>query len=78
MYGQVTSLSYKRHSALLPLSPTCLYFRQVEVLGKAITTNSSIKGITINNAEIRLSQYADDTILGPVVWVWKPVCLDGR
>ena len=45
-----------------PLSPY-LFILSAEVLGKAIRDNTSIKGITVNNTEIILSQYADDTTL---------------
>ena len=45
-----------------PLSPY-LFILSVEVLGKAIRANTSIKGITVNNTEIKLSQYTDDTTL---------------
>ena len=45
-----------------PLLPY-LFILSVEVLGKAIRANNSIKGITVNNTEIKLSQYADDTTL---------------
>ena len=45
-----------------PLSPY-LFILSVEVLGKSISANSSIKGITVNNTEIKISQYADDTTL---------------
>ena len=34
-----------------------------EVLAKAIRNNSNIKGIFVNNQEIKISQYADDTTL---------------
>ena len=47
-----------------PLSPY-LFILSVEVLGKAIRANTNIKGITVNNTEIKLSQYADDTTLIP-------------
>ena len=60
MDGQVISLSYKEvfgKAATCP--PTCLYFRRVKVLWKAIRANSESPQI------IRLSQYADDTALGP-------------
>ena len=33
------------------------------MLAKAIRKNTSIKGIFLNNREIKLSQYADDTTL---------------
>ena len=33
------------------------------MLAKAIRENTSIKGIFVNNREIKLSQYADDTTL---------------
>ena len=35
----------------------------VEVLGKSIRANSRIKGVAVDNTEIKLSQYADDTTL---------------
>ena len=45
-----------------PLSPY-LFILSVEVLGKSVTANSRIKGVSVNNTEIKLSQYADDTTL---------------
>ena len=45
-----------------PLSPYLLVF-SVEMLAKVIRENISIKGIFVNNREIKLSQYADDTTL---------------
>ena len=45
-----------------PLSPY-LFVLSVEILAKAIQENTSIKGIFVNNREIKLSQYADDTTL---------------
>ena len=45
-----------------PSSPY-LFILSVEVLGKAIRSNTNIKGITLNNTETKLSQYADDTTL---------------
>ena len=45
-----------------PLSPY-LFILSNEVLGKAVRANTSIKGITVNNTDIKLSQYADDTTL---------------
>ena len=51
--------SVRQGCLLLPY----LLILSVEVLGKAIRANASIKGITVNNTEIKLSQYADDTTL---------------
>ena len=45
-----------------PLSPY-LFILSAEVLGKSIRANSRIKGVAVNNTEIKLSQYADDTTL---------------
>ena len=45
-----------------PLSPY-LFILSAEVLAKAIRNNVNIKGICVNNNEIRISQYADDTTL---------------
>ena len=45
-----------------PLSPY-LFILSVEILAKAIRSNPNIKGISVNNTEIKLSQYADDTTL---------------
>ena len=47
-----------------PLSPY-LFILSVEVLGKSIRANSRIKRVAVNNTEIKLSQYADDTTLIP-------------
>jgi len=45
-----------------PLSPYLFIF-SVEVLAKAVRNNVSIKGISLNNNEIKISLYADDTTL---------------
>ena len=45
-----------------PLSPY-LFVLSVEVLAKAIRENKNIKGILVNQNEIKISQYADDTTL---------------
>ena len=45
-----------------PLSPY-LFILCVEILAEAIRKNESIEGITINEQEIKISQYADDTTL---------------
>ena len=43
-----------------PLSPY-LFVLSVEVLAKAFKRNSNIRGIHVNQEEIKVSQYADDT-----------------
>ena len=45
-----------------PLSPY-LFILSVEVLAKAIRKDKKIVGILVNNKEIKLSQYTDDTTL---------------
>ena len=45
-----------------PLSPY-LFILSVEVLGKPIRANSHIKGVAVNNTEIKISQHADDNTL---------------
>ena len=45
-----------------PLSPY-LFVLAAEMLAKAIRKNDNISGILVNNKEIKLSQYADDTTL---------------
>ena len=45
-----------------PLSPY-LFVLSAEVLATAIRETTNIKGISVNNVEIKLSQYADDTTL---------------
>ena len=45
-----------------PLS-SYLFILSVEVLAKAVRNNVSIKGFSLNNNEIKISQYADDTTL---------------
>ena len=43
--------------------PIYTFILSAEVLGKAVRANTSIKRSTVNNTEIKLSQYADDTTL---------------
>ena len=43
-----------------PIS-TYLFVICAEILAAKIRSNKNIKGIKINNTEIKLSQYADDT-----------------
>lgn len=43
-----------------PLSPY-LFILSAEILAKAIRSNNNITGISVNNTEIKISQYADDT-----------------
>ena len=45
-----------------PLSPY-LFILSVEILAEKIRTNKSVKGICVQENEIKLSQYADDTTL---------------
>ena len=45
-----------------PLSPY-LFVLSAEILAKAIRKNPFIKGLSVKEAEIRISQYADDTTL---------------
>jgi len=45
-----------------PLS-AYLFILSAEVLAAAIRKNTNIKGISVNNVEIKLSQYANDTTL---------------
>ena len=45
-----------------PLSPY-LFILIAEPLAHNIRTNVNIKGLTMNNHEMKLSQYADDTEL---------------
>ena len=45
-----------------PLSPY-LFILGVEILAEKIRTNKSVKGICVQENEIKLSQYADDTTL---------------
>ena len=45
-----------------PLSPY-LFTLSVEVLAKAVRHNISIKGTSLSNNEIKISQYVDDTTL---------------
>jgi len=40
-----------------------LFILYVEISAEAIRKNESIKGITINEQEIKISPYADDTTL---------------
>ena len=43
-----------------PLSPY-IFLLCAEVLGQMLRKNINIKGIAINNKEMKISQYADDT-----------------
>ena len=47
-----------------PISPY-IFILCADVLGKMMSKNDSIKGITINGKEYKISQYADDTKLLP-------------
>jgi len=38
-----------------------LFILSAEILAKATRSNKNIKGISVNNSEIKISQYADDT-----------------
>ena len=40
-----------------------MFILSVEVLGKSIRANSRIQAVAVNNREIKISQYADDTDL---------------
>ena len=40
---------------------TYLFVLCADILAAKIRSNKNIKGITINNTETKLSQYADDT-----------------
>jgi len=54
MVDRVTSSNYKE---------VYLFILSVDLLGKAIRANDSIKGISVNCTEIKISRYADDTTL---------------
>ena len=43
-----------------PISPY-IFILCVEVLGKMIKNDKEVRGIRINETELKLSQYADDT-----------------
>ena len=45
-----------------PLSPY-LFILAAEVMAKAIRNNTNIKRISVNNQEVKISQYADDTLI---------------
>ena len=45
-----------------PLSPY-LFVLAAKILAKTIRENDNISGILVNNKEMKLSQYADDTTL---------------
>ena len=53
MAGRVVFFNYKESPYLFILS--------AEILAKAARSNKNIKGISVNNSEIKISQYADDT-----------------
>ena len=42
-----------------PLSPY-LFILSAEILAKATRSNKNIKGISVSNSEIKISQYPDD------------------
>ena len=61
MDGQVSELNRGVRQGC-PLSPY-LFILSVEVLANAIRQKKEIRGITVKDKEIKLSQYADDTTL---------------
>ena len=64
MDGLPTSLNLKEElGRAVPFSPY-LFILGVEILAEKIRTNKSVKGISlVQENEIKLSQYADDTTL---------------
>ena len=62
MAGRAISLTCKEVLNRAVLSPY-LFILSAEMLAKAIRKNKKIVGILVNNKEIKLSQYADDTTL---------------
>ena len=62
MAGRVSSFKLGRGVRQgCPLSPY-LFILAIELLATAISQNKKITGITINENEFKISQYADDTI----------------
>ena len=57
MDGQATFLNSRQGC---PLSPY-LFVLSVEMLAKRIRKDKDIKGIMVNNEEIKIRQYVDDT-----------------
>ena len=63
MAGQTASSSLKRGVRQgCPLSPY-LFILAAEVLAKTVRNNKKIRGLSLGNDEVKISQYADDTIL---------------
>jgi len=62
MVGLALFSNLKEGSDKAVLSPY-LFILCVEILAEAIRKNESIKGTTINEQDIKISQYADDTTL---------------
>ena len=60
MVGQAIHLNFRGVRQGFPLSPY-LFILSAEILAKAVRKNNVIKGTCVNNEEIKLSQYADDT-----------------
>ena len=48
---------------LLDHLPLYLYILAAEVLTKTVRNNKSIRGFSLGNDEVKISQYADDTTL---------------
>ena len=62
MAGQATSFSLKEELGNCPLSPH-LFILAAEVLAKTVRNSKSIRGFSLGNDKVKISQYTDDTTL---------------
>ena len=64
MAGQATSSSLKEELGKVFLFPhVCMFILAAKLLAKAVRNNKSIRGFSLGDDEVKISQHADDTTL---------------